>query len=181
MFRLAILGFLPTMAFGACLANATAPEMRKNLVNPVTGESYPVGVWVSQWAAGYMMSYVTGILIEEMLGFNVTYSEGPGTVEGYYAILGCQTPNDPNDRGCGPNGPNVSYQHVKVESWMGGYEAIWADIAKMENAPVVLTSMGYVGAYWKLPMPIMAWPWITTEDSMPTGMSQRSTSILSAM
>jgi len=34
---------------------------------------------------------------------------------------------------------------VEVESWMGGYEAIWADIAKMENAPVVLTSMGYVG------------------------------------
>lgn len=32
------------------------------------------------------------------------------------------------------------------------------------------------GAYWKLPMPIMAWPWITTEDSMPTGMSQRDLS-----
>lgn len=34
---------------------------------------------------------------------------------------------------------------MEVEAWMGGYEAIWADIAKMENAPVVLTSMGYVG------------------------------------
>ena len=35
-----------------------------------------------------------------MLGFNVTYSFGPGTADGYYAIAGCSTPNNAADRGC---------------------------------------------------------------------------------
>ena len=143
--RLAIACLLPTTALGACLVNATAPETRKNLVNPVTGEEYPVGVWVAQWAAGYATSYVMGILIEEMLGFNVTYSEGPGTVEGYYAITGCTTPLNTTDRGCGPNGPNVSYQHIQSEAWMGGYEDIWRLVTMMENHPRVAASMGYAG------------------------------------
>eukprot|EP00434_Breviolum_minutum_P028641 symbB.v1.2.025345.t1/scaffold2431.1/size102990/9 len=150
MFRLAIAcsliaGLLPSTALGACLANATSPETRKNLVNPVTNASYPVGVWVQQWAAPYAMSYIMGILIEEMLGFKVQYSEGPGTVEAYYAIAGCTTPNNATDRGCGPNGPNVSYQHVVVEPWMAVNWEVWEGIAKMENAPVISTSMGYSG------------------------------------
>ena len=32
------------------------------------------------------------------------------------------------------------------------------------------------GAFWMLPMPIRAWPWISIRDSMPTGMSQRDLS-----
>lgn len=134
--------FLPA-ASATCLHNGTAPINRKLLVNPDTGESYPVGVWVAQWAAAEATSYMVGILIEEMLGFNVTYSFGPGTADGYYAIAGCSTPNNAADRGCIEG--QVSYQHVHTEAWLSGYESTWNAVQKLQNAPKALTSMGYSG------------------------------------
>lgn len=143
MMRTAFLSLVLPAAAATCLVNGTAPINRKLLVNPDTGESYPVGVWVAQWAAAEATSYMVGILIEEMLGFNVTYSFGPGTPDGYYAIAGCSSPNDAADRGCIEG--QVSYQHVHTETWLSGYDSNWNAVQKFQNAPKALTSMGYDG------------------------------------
>eukprot|EP00435_Cladocopium_sp_Y103_P024133 s1601_g5.t3 len=111
--RAALLGLLVPAAVSQCLGNGTHPSMRKNLVNPVTGESYPVGITIGNWAAAYATSYMAGILIQDLLGFNVTYTVTTGQVESYFSVAGCLTPNNSSDRGCGAEGPSVAWHAEK--------------------------------------------------------------------
>eukprot|EP00913_Durusdinium_trenchii_P025722 g24138.t1 len=113
---LAIGALLPIQVASLCLVNGTAPAERKNLVNP-NGETYPVGIWVSNWAAGWATSHLVNTLIQEMLGYN-TELKGPGggTVHGYRAIAGCSRPTNDDDPGCETQ---VSYVHLTVEMWRG--------------------------------------------------------------
>ncbi|CAL1140129.1 unnamed protein product [Cladocopium goreaui] len=147
MWRAAIFSLLVPAA-AQCLGNATNPWLRKNLVNPGTGESYPLGITIGDWAAGYAASYMAGILIQDMLGINVTYTVagGGGQVECLYSVAGCSEPGNSSNRGCGPEGPSVTYQHVQLEAWMGNYPETWALLQKFKTAPKLLTSMGYEGS-----------------------------------
>ncbi|CAK9004731.1 unnamed protein product [Durusdinium trenchii] len=134
---------LPLQVAAVCLVNGTEPADRKNLVNP-NGETYPLGMWVNNWGAGWVANYLAGIIIEEMLGIHVSYNgPGPATPEGYYAIAGCSNPANVDDRGCDAE---VTYNHVNMELWEG-YTQLWNSIQKdyKSKAPKLLSSMGYDG------------------------------------
>ncbi|CAK9049851.1 unnamed protein product [Durusdinium trenchii] len=134
----------PLQVAATCLANGTEPAALKNLVNP-SGEAYPVGLFVGNWPGGLATSSLAGILIQEMLGYNVSYN-GPGgsTTHGMYAISGCRNPTatTAEERGCDAK---VTYNHITMEMWEA-YPSLWADLQKNKAmAPKALTSMGYDG------------------------------------
>ena len=69
----------------------------------MNGESYPIGFFISNYAASYAANILASKLVAEVLGFNTTLnlnSLGSGTVAGYYGVTGCRTPNNVADRGC---------------------------------------------------------------------------------
>eukprot|EP00438_Fugacium_kawagutii_P000210 Skav202888 [mRNA] locus=scaffold1424:82289:85457:- [translate_table: standard] len=138
-------GALLPLVSGTCLPDAIPPAQRQNLVNP-NGESYPVGVFISDYAASYAAQYLGAILIEEKLGYNTKLNidaVGSGSVAGYYGVTGCRTPNDASDRGCMQG---ATYYHVHFESWQG-YLADMDFIKKTYTsmAPINKGSMGYNG------------------------------------
>ncbi|CAE7627877.1 unnamed protein product [Symbiodinium sp. CCMP2456] len=128
----------------ACLPNPRSPSQRRNVTHD--GESYPIGLWVNDWDAAYVTSGVVHILIEELLGYNVIETgPGPGTLNAFYALMGCARPLNLSDAGCGSG---VTYNHINVEQWSEDYAKEWSEIqAKYPSrAPVDLGSMGYDGA-----------------------------------
>eukprot|EP00435_Cladocopium_sp_Y103_P073543 s113_g44.t1 len=108
MLRTVLFSLLAPAAVAQCLGNGTHPSLRKNLVNPETGESFPLGITMPAWAASYATSYMAGILIQDLLGFNVTYTVVQGQVEAFFSVAGCLQPNNSSDRGCGAEGPSVT-------------------------------------------------------------------------
>eukprot|EP00913_Durusdinium_trenchii_P000568 g524.t1 len=46
-----------------CLVDAIPEDQRKYLVND--GESYPLGLWINGWPAGFVTAHVVWILLEE--------------------------------------------------------------------------------------------------------------------
>lgn len=44
----------------------------------IAGESYPLGIWVNQWASGELTAAMAQILIQEKLGFHVLTGKGSG-------------------------------------------------------------------------------------------------------
>lgn len=44
----------------------------------IAGESYPLGIWVNQWASGELTAAMAEILIQEKLGFHVLTGKGSG-------------------------------------------------------------------------------------------------------
>ncbi|CAL1137727.1 unnamed protein product [Cladocopium goreaui] len=129
-----------------CLDDAIPPSERKNLTN-VEGESYPLGIWIGNWASGRLSAAMVQILIEELMGFHVRTAEGSGTAMQMYAMTGCETPTNPQDRGCGPQAPKQTYFHVGMEGWTKPYWQTWAKIQRdfPATAPVNLGHIGYDG------------------------------------
>lgn len=64
-----------------------------------------------------------------------------------YAMTGCETPTNPQDRGCGPQAPKQTYFHVGMEGWTKPYWQTWAKIQRdfPATAPVNLGHIGYDG------------------------------------
>ena len=127
-----------------CLPDAIAPSQRQPLRH-ANGESYPLGLWISDWAAGYVTSAVIHILIEERLGYAVNETgPGPGALNAFYALAGCVDPMNLEDRGCGPQ---VTYNHINLETWGEGYTTEWEEIQREypSMAPIDVGSMGYSG------------------------------------
>lgn len=141
------LGLLAAVVAGAerCLEDAIAPSERRNLSN-TEGESYPLGIWVNQWASGELTAAMAQILIQEKLGFHVLTGKGSVTVAQIFAMAGCKTPNDGEDRGCGP-APKQTYFHVGMEGWTGSNPTYWDAIQRdfPATAPVKLGLIGYDG------------------------------------
>eukprot|EP00439_Symbiodinium_sp_Y106_P079463 s107_g18.t1 len=186
-------------AESACLDNAIPSGQRRNLTGP-GGQSYPVGLWLNDWAAGYdaclwwmqclqphhllqdvaclyhvplqmndaqATSAVLRILIEERLGYSVVdQGPGPGTLNAFYALMGCTSPLNLTDRGCALAAlksfwmplvrianPSlglkirVTYSHINFETWAEGYTNEWDEMQVRHTsiAPVNAGSMGYVG------------------------------------
>eukprot|EP00435_Cladocopium_sp_Y103_P056023 s328_g18.t1 len=134
-----------TAESSSCLPGAVQLAERKNLKNP-QGESYPLGIWVPDWAAGYAVSAIAHVLIEEMLGYNVVEKgPGPATPDAFYALAGCETPTVINRRGCSDS--MSIYCHVSLEGWTTAYQSSWDDIQRdyPATAPLNLGTMGYVG------------------------------------
>ncbi|CAL1150546.1 unnamed protein product [Cladocopium goreaui] len=128
-----------------CLPGAVELAERKNLKNP-QGESYPLGIWVPDWAAGYAVSAIAHVLIEEMLGYNVVdKGPGPATPDAFYALAGCETPTVINRRGC--SDLMSIYSHLSLEGWTTAYQSSWDDVQRdyPATAPLNLGAMGYVG------------------------------------
>ncbi|CAL1127286.1 unnamed protein product [Cladocopium goreaui] len=154
--RIVISLLVPSVS-GSCLPDAIPPASRQNLVNP-NGETYPVGVFISNYAASWAAQYLGAALIQDVLGYNVTLNAdapGSGSVAGYYGVTGCRNPSNTADRGCMQG---VSYYHVHFESWRG-YPSDWDFIQKTYGsmAPKNLGSMGYIGfVSIYLPKPVQA-------------------------
>jgi len=136
-----VLSLLVPLVAGSCLPDAIPPENRKNLVNP-NGETYPVGLFVSSYAASYAAQYLGSILIQEMLGYNTTLNLdnlGSGALSGYYGLTGCSTPTNTDDRGCIEG--VTTYSHITFESW-SGYHHDWKFI---QDTSINRGNMGYMG------------------------------------
>eukprot|EP00435_Cladocopium_sp_Y103_P029027 s1824_g7.t1 len=105
---------------------------------------YPVGIWKPTWAAGVATSAVMEVLVNEKLGFLTASGGGSATVDGFFAIAGCETPNDMADRRCGSK---TTYYHVHLEGWTAGYPITWKQIQDdyPDTAPEIVGSMGYQG------------------------------------
>eukprot|EP00435_Cladocopium_sp_Y103_P010800 s2959_g2.t2 len=128
-----------------CLEDAIAPSERRNLIN-TEGEIYPVGIWVSQWASGELTAAMAQILIQEKLGFHVLTEKGSVTIAQLFAMAGCKTPKDGQDRGCSP-APTQTYFHVGMEGWTPSNQVAWDKIHRdlPATAPVNLGYIGYDG------------------------------------
>lgn len=135
--------FIAPLVKSLCFPDGVPESQRVNLTNS-DGESYPVGIWVPSWAAGVSTSAVMRLLVQEKLGFLTVLGGGPATVDGFFAIAGCESPTDLSDRGC--NGKH-SYYHVHLEGWTAGYSHIWNQIQQEypDTAPQNLGGMGYSG------------------------------------
>eukprot|EP00435_Cladocopium_sp_Y103_P030818 s1196_g7.t1 len=135
--------FIAPLVESLCFSDGIPESDRVNLTNS-DGESYPVGIWVPSWAAGVSTSAVMQVLVEEKLGFQTVIGGGPATVDGFFAIAGCESPTDMSDRGCGSK---HTYYHVHLEGWTAGYTSIWNQIQQdyPDTAPQNLGSMGYSG------------------------------------
>ena len=61
-------------------------------------------------------------------------------------MAGCKTPNEGEDRGCGP-APKQTYFHVGMEGWTGSNPTYWDAIQRdfPATAPVKLGLIGYDG------------------------------------
>lgn len=122
------------------------PQKTERTTNPATGQSYPLGMWIGGWASSFINSEVARIILQEKIGFNVRdMGIGYATVDGFYALTGCANPETIGDRGC--DGVSVTYTHVNVEAWTGGYQPEWdaLQIAYPDMAPINLGNMGYNG------------------------------------
>jgi len=98
-------------------------------------------------AGSLLLSAMLHILMEEKIGYNVLVTgQGPGTTTAFYALTGCETPNDVNDAGCG-DGPTGTIHHVSIEGWTLYYPTVWDAIQKdyPATAPVNLGGSGYYG------------------------------------
>ena len=145
-FRLALLVVvtLTRVAVPTCFPDGIPVSQRRNL-RQANDESYPLGLWVNDWAAAYVTSAVVHILIEERLGYNVNETgPGPGSLNAFYALMGCSNPRDLDDRGCGPT---TTYNHINMETWAEAYAAEWDEIQSQfpAMAPINAGSMGYGG------------------------------------
>lgn len=112
----------------------------------MTGESYPLGLWINGWTAAYLANEVARIILQEKIGFNVRdIGTGTSTVDAYYALTGCITPTTIGDRGC--EGVSVTYSHINVEAWTDGYKPEWDALRTKypDMAPVNVGNMGYNG------------------------------------
>lgn len=136
--------FLRMSAGATCLSQAIPEELRKHVG---TTEKYPLGIWANDWAAGHLTSDVVQIIIQEILGFHaVRTGPGGGTVDGFFALVGCETPTSFSDRGCG-EGPTTTRNHIVVEGWTESYMLTWMKIQQdyPDTAPKNLGNMGYFG------------------------------------
>jgi len=130
----------------ACFLDAIAESALKDLVNLEKGESYPIGLWiVADYSAAHLTSRVVQIMIQEKLGYKVAL-KGPGGLsqDALFALSGCTTPKDANDRGCGSA---TTYAHVSVEVLTAGYlDALkWIQEQYPQMAPKNLGNIGYDG------------------------------------
>lgn len=123
------------------------PEL-KDLID-AAGNSYPIGIWVNDWATGHLTARVVQIVIKEKLGYNVEL-KGPGalTLDGFFALTGCTSPGDPTDHGCGDPVDRVTDVHINVEVWTSFYQLVWDELQRKypDRAPRNLGNMGYYGS-----------------------------------
>lgn len=135
---------VPTIVGATCLSNAIPAGERQHLENS-KGQSYPIGIWIPDWAAGYAANALVAILLEEVFGFNTTEAVGSGTPSAFYATSACADPNNLEEPQCGND--QVARYHVSLESWTSYNPALWTTLH--EQYPTVasknLGNMGYEG------------------------------------
>ena len=134
--------FLPA-AGGLCFSDGIPESQRINLTT-ADGESYPVGIWVPTWAAAVATSAVMEILVAEKLGFLTVTGGGSSTLDGFFAMAGCETPTEIADRKCGRK---KTYYHLHLEGWTDSYRAQWSRLQEdyPDTAVEIVGSMGYHG------------------------------------
>eukprot|EP00435_Cladocopium_sp_Y103_P000432 s296_g1.t1 len=138
-------------AEASCLDGAVPEQALKALADLTTGESYPIGIWVNDWAASHLAANVAQIMIQETqtqetLGYNTTLKgPGPLALDGFFALTGCTSPTNSADRGCGTS---TTYVHINLEVWTTAYPADWDQLQAKhpDMAPTNLGNMGYYGA-----------------------------------
>ncbi|CAK9097664.1 unnamed protein product [Durusdinium trenchii] len=123
---------------------AVAVGRRKNLSND--GVSYPVGIFLVNYAAQYATAEMVSILLQERLGYNVEkMMDGGFTNDAFFALAGCAQPTNSSDRGCFKG--MITRAHVSVEGWTSGYQPDWDKLQHdfPAEAPRNLGNMGYTG------------------------------------
>jgi len=125
-----------------CFNDAVPEEERQNLTTGA--DSYPLGIWAPTWASSRLTNAIVNILVTEKMGYNTQVGTGPGTTDQFYAMFGCETPTNLDDRGCGSQ---ETYYHISAEGWTISYHKLWTDL--QENYPLTapenLGSVGYTG------------------------------------
>ncbi|CAE7335693.1 RPS6 [Symbiodinium natans] len=138
--RVSLLLILIRDAAGAarqCLPNPVEERFRKNVT--VDGISRPIGIWVNGWDSAEVVSELYGILVSELMGYNVELSEGSNGRTQVQRLAGCY--GAPED-GCGP----PRKYHIGLESWFA-QTAYGQEYLKelRENAPTIVNTLPYIG------------------------------------
>ncbi|CAK9075314.1 unnamed protein product [Durusdinium trenchii] len=136
-----VISLLVPLVCGTCLDGGVPPSERKNLENE-HGDSYPVGIFVPDWAASWAANVLVATIVEEIFGYNVSIVKGTGTVSGYYAVSGCVDPTAVGDPGCGLG--NATKHHIVMEAWTNGYPLVWETLQN-EYPGVAAKNLGNMG------------------------------------
>ena len=73
--------------------------------------------------------------------WGIRAADGPRSLDGFYALMGCTTPLDGASRGCGSS---VTYVHINVEVWTSGYQTQWDQIQR-EFPDMAPRNIGNIG------------------------------------
>ncbi|CAK8998651.1 unnamed protein product [Durusdinium trenchii] len=139
--RSCVISLVVPLVCGTCLDSGIPPSERKNLEN-ANGDSYPLGIFVPDWAASWAANVLVATIVEEIFGYNVSLVKGTGTVSGFYAVSGCVDPTAVGDPGCGSG--NVTKHHIVMEAWTAGYPLVWETLQN-EYAGVAAKNLGNMG------------------------------------
>ncbi|CAK9105598.1 40S ribosomal protein S6 [Durusdinium trenchii] len=103
----------------------------------------PVGLWRGAWDSSLISSKIYGILLSEIMGYQVEYGTGSGSYSYIWMLAGCSQLN-PTDiqADCVP----PRRWHFAFESWQEGRPYVRPALLAMgEYAPASLGSPGYAG------------------------------------
>ncbi|CAK9058310.1 unnamed protein product [Durusdinium trenchii] len=124
-----------------CFLDAIPESDRVNLT--LDGYSMPVGLWRGAWDSSLISSKIYGILLSEIMGYQVEYGTGSGSYSYIWMLAGCSQLN-PTDiqADCVP----PRRWHFAFESWQEGRPYVRPALLAMgEYAPASLGSPGYAG------------------------------------
>ena len=78
------------------------------------------------------------------MGFLTVTGGGSSSLDGFFAMAGCETPTEIADRKCGRK---KTYYHLHLEGWTDGYRAQWSQLQEdyPDTAAEIVGSMGYQG------------------------------------
>ncbi|CAK9086628.1 unnamed protein product [Durusdinium trenchii] len=145
IFAAAFLAFRTGVTSELCLPGGIPDAERKELSNGT--ESYPVGIFLVDYAAQHATAELVAILLQEKLGYKVKRMiDGKLTSDAFYALAGCLQPSDSSNRRCGDQ--MQTRAHISVEGWTSGYQTEWDELQRNSPsfAPRNLGNMGYQGS-----------------------------------
>jgi len=123
-----------------CLPDAIPQDQRQNIT--MQQVQMPLGITTGDWDSGILLAELYGILVSEVLGYNIVQNRDPSTTYQLHSISGCSGTGD-MDLCSWP--PTI---HVAMELWDTSVEADdWTRVSEQlgEAAPEIAGSYGFPG------------------------------------
>lgn len=122
------------------------PKDQRRFIRDNQGQDLPLGLLLGNWPSSELLTEITLILLEEVLGFHAEIQEARASfgASPIWALAGCLNFDDRFDKMCGEE--ETKY-HISVDSWIGSYQKEFDEMrdAFPATVPLNLGSMGYAG------------------------------------